>query len=301
MENISPDLKHDGIDFRSLARKITIVENELRGHESLLEGLCFEKNIAVTGFTGPPGAGKSTLINALLNYLGKQNSRVAILAIDPSSPFNYGALLGDRIRLAAQFNNPNIFIRSIASRGSLGGLSRKIVEITDLLRAEAFDYIFVETVGVGQSEVEIAGLADTTIVTLAPESGDEIQTMKAGVMEIADIFVVNKSDRPGADVFLKNLRALLHSRQASAWNVPVVKTIATSQEGIPALLNCMLQHRKTIHSNEKKAQLLAAKAFRIISDYRMSDISTTELTETISRAMNTENFNLYKFVKTHYS
>src|SRR5262249_37535052 len=147
----------------------------------------------------PPGAGKSTLTDALIGEAIKQDKKVAVLCVDPSSPFNRGALLGDRVRMSEWYNHPKVFIRSLASRGSLGGLHPKIIEITELIKASLFDYIFIETVGVGQSEVEIAGLADVTVVVTVPESGDEIQTMKAGLMEIADIFVVNKADRPDAD------------------------------------------------------------------------------------------------------
>lgn len=152
------------------------------------------------GITGPPGAGKSTLTDALIGEMVRAGNKVAVLCVDPSSPFNMGALLGDRIRMSEWYTNPNVFIRSLATRGSLGGLHPKIVEITELLKAASFDYILVETVGVGQSEVEIAGLADVTIVVLVPESGDDIQVMKAGLMEIADLYIVNKSDRPGADL-----------------------------------------------------------------------------------------------------
>ena len=175
-------------DRKSLARAITMVENEMEGSENLLK-LIQPKETPILGFTGPPGAGKSTLINAFLRHIISLNKKAAVIAVDPTSPFNYGSLLADRIRMSEHFNNENIFIRSIAARGSLGGLSEKIIEITDVLRASDFDFIIIETVGVGQSEVEIAGLADTTIVIVVPESGDDIQAMKSGIMEIADIFV----------------------------------------------------------------------------------------------------------------
>src|SRR6266571_1288884 len=151
--------------------------------------------------TGAPGTGKSTLTDALIGALVNDEKKIGVLCVDPSSPFNLGALLGDRIRMSEWYNHPNVFIRSLATRGNLGGLHPKIIEITDLLKAAAFDYIIIETVGVGQSEIEIAGLADVTVVVLVPEAGDEVQTMKAGLMEIADVFVVNKADRPDADLF----------------------------------------------------------------------------------------------------
>ena len=177
-------------DVKALARCISLIENEVAGYETLLQQLP-PSATPVIGITGPPGAGKSTLTDALIGCITQQGKSVAILCVDPSSPFNLGALLGDRIRMSEWYNHPNVFIRSLATRGSLGGLHPKIIEISDLLKAAPYDYIIVETVGVGQSEIEIAGLADTTIVVVVPEAGDEVQTMKAGLMEIADVFVVN--------------------------------------------------------------------------------------------------------------
>jgi len=195
-------------NFKSVARALTIVENDLRGSAELLKNLHFNKQTPIIGITGPPGAGKSTLVNALISTLIATDKKIAVLAIDPTSPFNFGSLLGDRIRMSAFFNDPHVYIRSLATRGSLGGLSAKTIEMADVLRAAGFDYIFVETVGVGQSEVEIAGLADITLVVLVPESGDEIQNIKSGLMEIADAFIVNKADREGADLFANNLKKL---------------------------------------------------------------------------------------------
>src|ERR1035437_8896131 len=170
-------------DFKTLARTISLVENEADGFEKILESLR-PADIPVIGFTGPPGAGKSTLLNAVIGHLLDSGKKIGLILIDPSSPFNLVALLGDRLRMTAHFNNPNLFIRSLASRGSLGGLSDKIIEIVEVMRSYPFDYMFIETVGVGQSEVEIAGLADTTVLVLVPECGDSIQAMKAGLMEI---------------------------------------------------------------------------------------------------------------------
>lgn len=216
-------------NFRAVARVISLVENEVEGYRAFLEGLTLPP-VPVIGITGPPGAGKSTLTDALIGELVSRGSSVAVLCVDPSSPFNLGALLGDRIRMSGWYNHPRVFIRSLATRGSLGGLHPRIIEIADVLKAARFDYVIVETVGVGQSEIEIAGLADTTVVVLVPEAGDEVQAMKAGLMEIADIFVVNKADRPEADLFVRNLRAMLappfNSRHQ---DTPVIKTVATSR------------------------------------------------------------------------
>src|ERR1044072_8338854 len=184
-------------DIKALARSISLIENEITGYEELLQSLPVS-HIPVIGITGPPGAGKSTLTDALIGELVKKQKKVAVLCVDPSSPFNLGALLGDRIRMSNWYTHPNVFIRSLATRGSMGGLHPKIIEITELVKTAGYDYVIVETVGVGQSEIEIAGLADTTVVVVVPEGGDEVQTMKAGLMEIADIFVVNKADRRGA-------------------------------------------------------------------------------------------------------
>jgi LAO/AO transport system kinase len=188
-------------NYKLVARALTIVENDLPAANELLKNLRFAKPSTIIGVTGPPGAGKSTLVNELVSALLSNNKKIAVLAIDPTSPFNFGSLLGDRIRMSTHFNHPDVFIRSQATRGSLGGLSAKTVEMTDVLRAAGFDYVLVETVGVGQSEVEIAGLADVTLVVLVPEAGDEIQNMKSGLMEIADAFVINKADRPDAELF----------------------------------------------------------------------------------------------------
>lgn len=284
-------------DKKALARCITIVENELDGFSDILTSLTFS-NTPVIGVTGPPGAGKSTLINALITELTSKNKTIGVIAIDPTSPFNYGSILGDRLRMADHFNNEKVFIRSLATRGSLGGLSAKTIEIVDVMRASNFDYIIVETVGVGQSEVEVVGLADTTVLVLVPESGDDVQALKSGVMEIADIFVVNKSDRDGADVFMKNIIQLVHSKPASDWNVPVIKAVATKGEGVNELIEAIEKH-KTIGINSKRSYLLAEKAFRLIQNQRMKDISKQQLKNQIEIEMNKEDFNLYRFIKYH--
>lgn len=284
------------INFRELARNISLVENESTGYEAILKGLSFSNTAPIIGITGPPGAGKSTLLNAMLAVFNQQQKNIAVIAVDPTSPFNYGALLGDRIRMAQFFNYPNIYIRSLATRGSLGGLSEKIIEITDLVRSYPFDYVFVETVGVGQSEVEIAGLADTSIVVLVPESGDEVQTMKAGLMEIADIFVVNKSDREAADKFAANLIKLCHSRD-SLFETSVIKTIASKSEGIEEVILNIQKHLSGNFKNEKKPFLLAKKAHKIIQKKRMRDIDQKILLDEIKKSYLNKHFNVYAFTE----
>ena len=283
---------------KMLARCISLIENEAPAYENLLEQLPFS-NTPIIGITGPPGAGKSTLVDALLALLVADDKKIAVLCVDPSSPFNLGALLGDRIRMSEWYNNSNVFIRSLATRGSLGGLHPKIIEISDLLKAAPFDYIIVETVGVGQSEVEIAGLADVTVVVVVPEAGDEVQTMKAGLMEIADVFVVNKADRPDADVFVKNLRLMLApSFSNHTVPVPVIKTTASQKKGIEELLNVISSIKNKTPNNNQHLWLLAEKAFYLIEQKRMAAISKEDLKNKIAAEGNT--FNLYKFIKKYY-
>ena len=282
-------------DIKSLARSISLVENEVEGYEEFMQSLPVNNSNNIIGITGPPGAGKSTLTDALIGSLVADGKRVAILCVDPSSPFNLGALLGDRIRMSEWFNNPSVYIRSLASRGSMGGLNPKIIEITEIIKTANFDYIIIETVGVGQSEIEIAGLADTTIVVLVPESGDEIQTMKAGLMEIADIFVVNKSDRPGADIFVKNLRQMLAPAfQNHQHEIPILQTIADQKKGIDELKEKIILLKNTLNS-ERKHWLLAEKAYQLIKSKRMRDIDKTMLRNKIETAG--DNLNLYNFIK----
>jgi LAO/AO transport system kinase len=281
-------------NFQAIARAITMVENMLDGSEVLLQHLSAQKDTKVVGITGPPGAGKSTLVNALLHYWIQQNKRIAVIAVDPSSPFNLGALLGDRIRMSEFYNHPNVYIRSLASRGALGGLHHQIYEVTDILKHANFDYILVETVGVGQSEIDIAGMADCTVVTLVPEAGDEIQTLKSGIMEIADVFVVNKADRPLAESLINSLKAMLHD--FSTHQIEVIKTIASQMEGIDNLsLAIDRVLKKTDIHKERKLALTLEKCWRIIQHNKMKTINKSELELALKQSFENTNFNIYNF------
>lgn len=218
---------------RAIARCISMVENDSINADPLLRQL-FPKtgNAYRIGITGPLGSGKSTLTNKLTAYYLNKGLKVGIIAVDPTSPFTGGAVLGDRIRMSDVEMNQNVFIRSMASRGSLGGLSKKAREAADVLDAAGKDIIFLETVGVGQSEIDIVRASDATIVVLVPESGDSIQAMKAGLMEIADVFVLNKSDRSGADQAAAAIDSILNLRSDKSWRPPVVKAIANQNKGI---------------------------------------------------------------------
>jgi LAO/AO transport system kinase len=233
-------------DRRSIARAITIVEsNDYNSNEYLKE---IHKNTGRAyriGITGPPGAGKSTITNQLTKLYRKQNLKVAIIAVDPTSPFTGGALLGDRVRMNDIGMDSGVFIRSMATRGSLGGLSKKAIDAADVFDAAGFDIIIFETVGVGQSELDIAQAADTTIVVLVPESGDSVQAMKAGLMEIADFFVLNKSDRPGSQQSYTALQTILmiKDHDKNSWLPNIIKTVAAENMGIEEIANEIKRHK----------------------------------------------------------
>ncbi len=279
-------------DIRTLARALTLVENDISPAEDLLKSLHINRNIPVIGITGPPGAGKSTLVNSITNRLCELHKKVAILAVDPTSPFNYGSLLGDRIRMLKHFNQPNVYIRSVATRGSLGGVSGRTLEMIDVLRSSDFDLIIVETVGVGQSEIEIAGLADQTILVLVPEAGDEIQHIKSGLMEVAQAFVVNKADREGADSFANSLRKMIKEQHQM---MPVFKTTADKDLGIDELCHWILNSK--VSHGDRNTHFLVDQAIKLIQNKRMKGIEKAEIFNLIKDRQFEGDFNMYRFVE----
>jgi len=286
---VTPAVVLEGLRARkpaALARAISLVENGADGFESLLMALHDAVGRARRiGITGPPGAGKSTLVERLTRAYREAGLTVGILAVDPTSPFTGGALLGDRIRMERQSLDPGVFIRSMASRGALGGMATATAEVADVMDAFGFDRILIETVGVGQSELDVIRVADTTVVVLVPESGDGIQVMKAGLMEIADVFVVNKADRPGADRLRQELEVALgvrtgnaylhipahhapahqgtgvpaHRDATAAWEPPVVATVAVKDEGIGALVSALDRHFDALTASGRLEERRAAR------------------------------------------
>jgi len=274
-----------------LARSISAIENESPGYYELLKSLP-SSDTPVIGITGPPGAGKSSLVSAMTSVLVRKNKRIAILCIDPSSPFHHGAFLGDRIRMNQWTGNAAVYIRSLATRGNLGGLHPKIFEIIDVLKTAPYDYVILETVGIGQTEVDIAAIADCVALVLMPGAGDDIQALKSGILEIADLFVVNKSDHSGAEQFVSNLRSSL---QFGPREAEILQTIATEEKGIEELIASIDKELKTRPKNPSSR--LAEKAYRLILEAKMKKIDKESLHREIQDAIQLHPFNVYSFVE----
>ncbi|HSD24465.1 MAG TPA: methylmalonyl Co-A mutase-associated GTPase MeaB [Solirubrobacterales bacterium] len=281
-------------DKRALARAITLIENDdPQGWELVREVFPRTGRARIVGLTGPPGVGKSTLIGALTAEMRQADRQVAVLSIDPSSPFTRGALLGDRIRLSDHFLDAGVFIRSMASRGALGGLSESTLQAALLMDASGKDDVFIETVGVGQAEIDIVDHGDTIVLVLMPGSGDSIQALKAGVMEIPDIIVVNKSDHPMTDTMIREIRGVLSLGPSTSWRVPIVKTEAAKGEGVAELAEKISEHREHIEAEgtleERRArnlrnevlELAASRMRRRLEAAVADDASVRELLDRV--------------------
>src|SRR5215204_1463792 len=257
-------------DKRALARAITLVENADPIAYELVAELYPETGRAYAiGVTGPPGVGKSSLISALVRHVREQERTIGVISVDPSSPFTHGALLGDRIRLSDHFLDPGVFIRSMGTRGHLGGLAEATLQAALLLDAAGKDLVLLETVGAGQSEVEVIGIADTVLLVLMPGSGDSVQALKAGIMEIPDVIAVNKSDHPAARTMVNEVRQVLSLDRERAWKVPIVLTEAVRADGVPELWEAVERHREHLESEglleERRRRNLAAEVFAVAS------------------------------------
>jgi LAO/AO transport system kinase len=285
-------------DKRALARAISLVENDdPEGWALVREVYPHTGHAAVLGFTGPPGVGKSTLLAALTKLERERGRTVAVLSIDPSSPFTKGALLGDRIRLSDHFLDPGVFIRSMASRGALGGLSEATLQAALLMDASGRDVVLLETVGVGQADVDIIDHADTVVLVLMPGSGDSIQALKAGIMEIPDVIVVNKADHPLTDTMLREIKGVLSLGPGTDWEVPIVKTEAVRGEGIEELAEKLAEHRAHIDAqgtlSERRRrnlmnEVLAIATFRMRRELESSVGEDPEVRELLDRVVSRE-------------
>jgi LAO/AO transport system kinase len=268
-------------DLRALARLITLVDNRAAEVSTVMERIYARTGHAyIIGITGAPGAGKSTLVNQLIAKYRKQEKLVAVLAIDPSSPFSGGAVLGDRVRMTDHHRDSGVYIRSLSTRGHHGGLSRAAREIVKLLDAFGHDIIIIETVGVGQTELSVMDLADTTVVVTVPEGGDGVQVMKAGLNEIADLFVVNKADRDGADRIKAELELDVHLRSSAGWRPPVLLTQAAADVGIDALIAAIARHAEYLRAHRDPLRENQRRTREFV------EVLTAEMEERMKRALN---------------
>lgn len=259
-------------DSRTISRSISMVENKQDGYLDILSDIFpLTGNAYRIGITGAPGSGKSTLTDQLVKLILTKKLSVAVIAIDPSSPFNGGAILGDRVRFVNDFKNINTFFRSMSTRGSQGGLANSTKLVADIFDASGFDIIIFETVGVGQVEIDVIEAADSVVVTLVPESGDDIQMMKGGLMEIADLFAINKSDRQGADRLYTSLNKTLELNDNDNWKPPITKTIATNGDGVELLYNNLLKHKEFINSSDNRIEKINQRYIKTVKSY-VSDI-----------------------------
>ena len=318
LEHMRVDAVLEGLargDTAALARAISLVENQRDGFERVLTQLHARIGKGKTqriGITGPPGAGKSTLTEQLVRIYRERGLKVGVIAVDPTSPFTGGALLGDRIRMESVSLDPGVFIRSMATRGAQGGLATTTEEVADVLEAFGFDRILVETVGVGQTELDVAATAETTVLVLVPESGDGIQTLKAGVMEIADLYVINKSDRPGADKLKQEVEVMLGIRRGNAfahvrphhgkashrptvqpsndWESPVLTTVASKGEGITELVAVLDRHHDSLATSgrlaERRKERLASRTRAVVNRaIRQWVLDETQAEELLARRL----------------